>query len=430
MKKCLIIILLLLVIPLVGCRGNNNNPNGDGDKIILSYWNPLTGGDGSYMRQLVSKFNAEYKDKIEVIETYTAETDYYTNLNLLVPMGKGPDIAIMHSYLVQSYANREIIMPIENYIEISKVDINSKDYITDVFNSLYFKNELYAIPLDIHTVGIYYNKTLLNKYKLPVPTNRQELINAAKTVQEGEKALGNEVWGLPLSTTWPSEWIYTTALYQNNGSEIDNNLQPAYNSEAGEKALKSFTGLIHVHKVSPTNLSVDQDLFYFQTGKALFHIQGNWMLTTMMETNVMFGVIPMSNMFSDDNKEYSKYISARSHTFTIPLTNKKVSDEKKTAIMTFIKYIGDHSYIWATGGQIPASNIARNTEEYQKLSYLNDFGVVDNFRVAPQSPYYHEAYSPIYSRVTYALLNSDYNAKSLLNEAATEANKLINEAKK
>ena len=25
------------------------------------------------------------------------------------------------------------------------------------------------------------------------------------------------------STTWPSEWIYTTAFFQNNGVEIDEN---------------------------------------------------------------------------------------------------------------------------------------------------------------------------------------------------------------
>jgi hypothetical protein len=45
---------------------------------------------------------------IEVIETFTNEVDYYTNINLLVPLGRGPDVAIMHSYLVQSYANSKL----------------------------------------------------------------------------------------------------------------------------------------------------------------------------------------------------------------------------------------------------------------------------------------------------------------------------------
>lgn len=426
MKKFIILLLFALVFTFAGCNGGEDLPEEENGKVVLSFWNQLTGADGSYMRQLVANFNAEYEGRINVQETYTAEIDYYSNLNLLVPMGKGPDLALMHSYLVQSYANREIIMPLEDYLEVSNIEINSEDYIEDVFNSLYFEDKLYAIPLDIHTVGIYYNKDLLEKHDLEVPKNRAELLQAAKTVQDNEE----DVWGLPLSTVWPSEWIYTTALYQNGGSEIDAEGNPAYNNEAGETALRMVTDIIHKHKLSPTNLGVDQDLFLFQTGKAVFHIQGNWMLNSMKKAGINFGVIPMSSMFTENDDENAELIFARSHTFVLPTTNKKVSDEKKTAIMTFIKYIGDHSYIWATGGQIPASNIARASEEYQNLEHLSDFGAVENFRVAPQSPYYHEAYSPVYSRITEALLKADHDPKKLLAEAVSEAQKLIQEAKR
>jgi multiple sugar transport system substrate-binding protein len=439
MKKSLLIALMIILsFSFTACNrfnGGTTTTTTDGTdtqsvgKITLSYWNPLTGADGTVMRQLVSQFNAAHQGVIEVSETYTNEVDYYTNLNLLVPMGKGPDVAIMHSYLVQSYANSGIIVPIDAYIETSKVDINPADYITDVVESLYFENKLYGIPLDIHVVGIYYNKTLLNKYSLAVPTTRAQLIAAAKTVQAGELLEGKTVWGLPISSVWPSEWIFTTALYQNNGDEIDQDLNPAYDSVAGKTALRSVANLIHVEKISPLNLSVDQDLFYFQTGQALFHIQGSWMLNSIIESGVNFGVFPMSNMFNSDGAEYSNYIAARSHTFVIPKTTKTVSDAKKTAIMTFVKYLGDHSYIWAAAGQIPASNIARATSEYAALQYHPGFGNVEYFRVAERSPYYHEAYSPIYSRVTAALLNANYNEDTLFQAAVTEALQLIAEAK-
>ncbi|MBN2504376.1 MAG: extracellular solute-binding protein [Bacilli bacterium] len=398
------------------------------DKVTISYWNPLTGADGVVMRQLVQMFNEEYEGRIEVAETFQAEIDYYTNLNLLTPMGRGPDVAIMHSYLVQSYANRGIIVPIDNYIESSQVDVNPNDYIQDVVNSLYFESDLYGIPLDMHVVGIYYNKDLLNKYSLSVPTNRAELLAAAHTVQNGEDALGNTVWGLPISAVWPSEWIFTTSLYQNNGDELDSEGMPAYNSVEGKTALRALTDLVHTEHLSPLNLSVDQDLFYFQTGKALFHIQGSWMLNSMVESEINFGVLPMSNMFNSDGEEYSEYIAARSHTFVIPYSTKTVTDAKKIAVMTFIKYLGDHSYVWATAGQIPASNIARATAEYQALEHHPGFGDVENFRVAEASPYYHEAYSPIYSRVTSAMLNANYNIDELFSGAVTEAMQLIQEA--
>ncbi|MBE0701235.1 MAG: extracellular solute-binding protein [Acholeplasmataceae bacterium] len=433
MKKLFsILTIVLLVFILVGCRGGKPTDEDDdipGQKVSLKYWNSLTGADGTVMRQLVQQFNAAHQGEIEVIETFNNEIDYYTNINLLVPMGQGPDVMIMHSYLVQSYANSNILVPIDDYLEVSEVDIHPEDYVEDVFGSLYFNDALYGVPLDLHAVGIYYNKTLLDKYDLDVPTNRDELIATAKTVQTGEKVETPNFWGLPISTVWPSEWLFTTALYQNNGLEIDAEGNPAYNTSAGAAALKAVADFIHVEQISPTNLSVDQDLFMFQTGRALFHMQGSWMLNSIIDSGINFGVIPMSNMFNMDGETYSEQIAARSHTFVVPTRNTPPSDERKEAVMTFIKYLGDHSYVWATAGQIPASNIARSSSEYQALEHIHGFGEIDNFRVAAQSPYYHQAFSPVYSRVTAALSNASYNASTLLTAAVAEAIMLIAEAK-
>lgn len=398
-------------------------------KVTISFWNSLTGADGNSMRQLVSMFNDEYDGIFEVVETYTSETDYYTNLNLLVPMGRGPDVAIMHSYLVQSYANSGIIQPVDAYIEDTYVDINTEDYIDAIIDTVYFNDDLYAIPLDIHVTGLYYNIDLLEQYSIEVPTNRTELIAAAQTIQTAEQNAGRTVWGLPLSTAWPSEWLYTTSLYQNGGDELDNELNPAYNSPEGALALDQVADFIHEYELSPLNLSVDQDLFFFETGQAVFHIQGCWMLKEIIDSGINFGVIPLSNMFNEDGEEYSSDIAARSHTFVVPEQSKEASLGEKYAITTFIKYLGDHSYVWAQAGQIPASNIARATAEYQALPYLSGFGDVQNFRLAEASPYYHEAYSPIYSRVTTALLNSSYDPTALLTAAVQEANQLIAAAK-
>lgn len=427
MKKILVILLVITtVFTLSACRGGSSgkeDPIKEGELISLKYWNSLTGADGDIMRALVKQFNEEHKDKIEVNETFVNEVDYYTNINLLVPQKRGPDVAIMHSYLVQSYAKRGILTKMSDMVERSAM--NTSDYITDVVNSLYYEEELYGVPLDVHTVGIYYNKTLLEKYDLEVPKNREELLNAARVVQEGEGS--SNVWGLPISTTWPSEWIFTTALYQNGGMEIDESLDPAYNSTEGAAALKSVADIIHTEALSPKNLSVDQDLFLFQSGKALFHIQGSWMLRSIIDSGINFGVLPMSQMFGSDAQNKND-IAARSHTFVIPTQNRDMQTLKEEAIMTFVKYMGDHSYIWAEAGQIPASNIARATDEYLALPYHSGFGNVDHFRVAAQSPTFHEAFSPVYSRVTAALSNQSYNATLLLNAAAEEGKQLMEEA--
>ncbi|MFA5720179.1 MAG: extracellular solute-binding protein, partial [Acholeplasmataceae bacterium] len=361
MKKTISILIMLFgMVFMIGCRGQQSNDEG---KIILKYWNSLTGTDGDIMRQLVKQFNDEHKnDEIEVVETFTQEQDHYTNLELLIPRKKGPDVAIIHSHRVQSYANSGLIQKLEPLMESTNITFNSEDYIKDVFDSLYYKQGLYAVPLDVHPIGLFYNKTLLEKYNLTLPTNRAELIAVSKEIQSKEA----EVSGLPLSIVWPSELIWTTSLYQNGGLEIKTDLSPGYATPEGVAALKSFADLIHVEGISPKNLSVDQDLFMFQAGKALFHIQGSWMLRGMVESGINFGVMPLSGLLGD-NETTKDQIAVRSHTFVVPDSGSDISEVRQKAIMKFIKYMTENAGIWATAGQIPASNIARDTEEYKSL---------------------------------------------------------------
>lgn len=414
---------LILVFGLVLLVGCNNTPQNEDGRIVLKYWNSLTGPDGDIMRQFVKQFNNEHIGEIEVIETFTQEQDHYTNLELLVPRQKGPDVAIIHSHRVQSYANNGMLTNLDELMTSTGVTFNQADYIESVFASLKFNDTLYGIPLDVHPIGLYYNKTLLEKHNLSLPTNRAELIAVSKQFQ----SLESGKHGLPISIVWPSELIWTTSLYQNGGLEIDSELNPGYATPEGVSALQSLADLIHVEKISPTNVAVDQDLFMFQAGNALFHIQGSWMLRGMIESGINFGVIPLSGLFGES--EYKNQIAVRSHTFVVPDSGKTIEEDRQLAIMQFIKYMTENAGVWATAGQIPASNIARETEEYKSLDYLSDFGDVNNFRVPAQSPYFHEAFSPTYSRVTQALTSPTYNALQLLEAAEREALLLIKEAK-
>lgn len=406
------------------------------EEIGITFWNNLTGADGVVMRQLIAQFNLENAGAIRVTETYVNEITHYSNIDNLVPLGRGPDVALMHSHRVSSYIEKGVVVPIDSYI--TNVDIKLEDYVEDVMSSLSIGGNIYGIPLDLHTVGIYYNKALLQKYSIPVPTNRAELIQAALTVQEGENR--SNFYGFPLSTAWPSEWTFTTALFQNGGNEILDPETPGYNNTIGVKAMKTVADLIHVYHLSPNTLGVDQDLFSFQNGDALFHIQGSWMLNAIKDSKVgnSFDIIPLSTMFTDEDTPTKNQVYARSHVFVIPMPKRAPSQARQNAIATFIKWMGDHSYTWAEAGQIPASNIARQSKQYQAIEYIQHFGNPDNFRVGAQTPYYQEAYGVVWAYVTQILSISpsavatqytDAEILSLFNAAADEARLLIMAAK-
>ena len=226
-------------------------------------------------------------------------------------------------------------------------------------------------------------------------------------------------WGLPLSIEWPSEYIFTTAYYQNGGKDFDAQGNPGFNTEAGKKALKSLSDIIHTYKYSPTNCNVDGDLGLFCQGKAMFHIQGDWMLKQIEGEGVNFGVTSLANMFVDTPSETSEDVYARSHVFAIP-TNSRLSAIKQQACLTFIKYVTEHADVWAESGHIPANNSARETDAYAALPYHGSFGNLSRYRLNDPNPYYYEGFSPVFSRVTTALSNANYNADELLQAAYEE----------
>ena len=178
MKKGIFIAGALTLAAAAALTGCGSSGGGSGKSVNISYWNLLTGADGTVMREMVASFNEEYKDKIYVTEQYASEDVYYDNLELNIPIGRGPDVAIMHSYRVQSYANQGLIYPLDELIQSEGIDMT--DFPAQIVSSLEFKNATYAVPFDMHPLGIYYNKTLLAQYGCQVPTNRIELIECAK----------------------------------------------------------------------------------------------------------------------------------------------------------------------------------------------------------------------------------------------------------
>lgn len=398
------------------------------NNVTIKYGNPITGSDGEAMRKLVAQFNEEFKGKIFVDETFQSETAYYEALENTIPMKTAPDVALVHSYKVQSYANRNMINDLGAIIDGSGIDLDREDYITSVYDACQFDSKQYAIPLDIHTIVLYYNQDLLDKYNDgKVPTNRAELIEAAKKMPNTQQG----GYGLPLATAWPSEYIYTTALYQNGGVEIKDDYNPGFNTPEGKKAMKMVTDLVHVEKISPLNVATDADLQMFNSGKAMFHINGDWMLNSITssaeETGINFGVTSLSNMFVDEETETSDQIASRSHVFVLP--QGRNNPEKLAASTVFIKWMTEHASTWAEVGHVPASNIARETEEYKALPYHKYFGDIDSFRINAPSPYYYEAYSPIFQYVTQAMSNPNLDLDKAFNDAEQEGIELVELAK-
>jgi ABC-type glycerol-3-phosphate transport system substrate-binding protein len=64
-------------------------------KPTITYWNGLTGADGKVMDELIGQFTQETGIRIE--QQRIPWADLYAKLQVSVPAGEGPDLALIHT---------------------------------------------------------------------------------------------------------------------------------------------------------------------------------------------------------------------------------------------------------------------------------------------------------------------------------------------
>ncbi|KZE28635.1 ABC transporter substrate-binding protein [Crenobacter luteus] len=139
--------------------------------------------------------------------------------------------------------------------------------------------KLVAMPWFTDAGLLYYRKDLLDKYKLKPPTTWEELTAAAKTVQDAERAAGNDkLWGY----VWQGrayeglscaalEWVAS----HNGGTVVDATGKVTINNANAARALStaaSWVGTITPKAV--LNYGEEEARGVFQAGNAVF--MRNW----------------------------------------------------------------------------------------------------------------------------------------------------------
>ncbi len=132
-------------------------------KETVVWWDFLGGGDGVRMKQLITDFNKEMADKIEITPT-TLEwgVPFYTKVQTSAAVGEGPDLMTYHLSRLPLGVTTGALSEISND-DLASVGLSGKDYASANFGAAQVDGKTYAVPFDIHAVVLYYNKDLLKK---------------------------------------------------------------------------------------------------------------------------------------------------------------------------------------------------------------------------------------------------------------------------
>ncbi|MEU4426383.1 ABC transporter substrate-binding protein [Actinoplanes sp. NPDC024001] len=390
-----------------------------GPNVALAFWNGFTGGDGPFMKKLVDQFNSEHPN-IKVTMNVYQWADYYQKVPAAVSTGNGPDLGIMHVDQVATQAARGVVLPLEDLAKT--LNLTEADFSPPVWNAGVYNGTRYAIPLDVHPLGMFYNKTVLESAGLDPakpPANKDEYANALDKL----KAKGIQGhWATPFPFT--GQMQFSALLWQHGGDLFDaQGTKPLFAEQPGVQALTWLTDLVK-NGYSPKNVAQDADVVALRNGKAAFNWNGIWSINTFNQDKALqWGVAALPQIGSQPGAW------AGSHQF-VQFKQKTKDDNKLAAGKVFINWLSQHSIEWAKGGQVPARKSIRESAEFTALTEQAAIGTqIDYLRFLPATPGIPDVMATVDTAINEAILLRKEPAAALA-DAAGKAQKLLDANRK
>ena len=388
----------------------------DGPDVSLEFWNGFTGGDGPFMRELVEQFNDEH-DNIAVSMEVQEWGDFYETVPAAVGTGEGPHIGIMHVDQLATNAARNVVQPLDDVADVLELD--EGEFSEPVWNAGDFGGQRYGIPLDVHPLGFYYNRTLMEEAGLDPddpPTDRDSYMEALEAMQDAG-----------IQGSWVSPHLFTgglmfqSLLWQFGGQlYTEDGTEAAWNSPEGVEALEWMVGLVDEGH-SPTDVGQDADHIAFMNDENAFIWNGIWMIQAYGEDEDLdWGVAPLPVIGDEAG------VWAGSHNFVLMERADPDADERQASVV-FIDWILEHSQEWAEAGQVPAADSAREDSTFTELEHQPTFAdQLPDTQFPPAVPGIDDAQGFLATAVNEAVLG-EKSPQDALDDAADAANEVLEE---
>lgn len=346
---------LLAAAILLGMLGGQAQAQAQGP-IELRLWTLLSGGDGARMRALIDEFNASQQAVRVVSTTLKWGEPFYTKLITSTVVGEGPDIATVHLSRLPNLAGGGVLRPIGE-AELAAARIRGSDYFPRQWEKARYAGNSYAVPLDLHPLVLYYNKTLASQAGLLDGAGMLRPIEGYAALTAAFRAV-RERTGKPGLTMEAGQGSYAiwrlwlSLLAQRKAPFIENG-RFAY-GPAGVEELARVSAWF-TRGYAQAGLDYPASTSQFMGGGAGFMINGVWEVPELVRASRQgtlgfdYGIVPLPRLHQDAS------VWTDSHAFAIPANEgRPMAPEKLRAVLGFMAWISRHSMGWAEGGHVPA----------------------------------------------------------------------------
>ena len=271
-RKTILFVIAVVIFALSGCTK-------EAGTIELRFM----GYNSESSRAAYLKYLDENLPDVKIIfEFVSLEDDFSSVLNSQLKEGKGPDII--------EVGGETKLLAAEGYL----LDLTDQPFVTKYARSGLFayisKGKLYATPLQSWYEGIFYNKKIFAENQISVPKSLDQFIAIHKELaQKGIKpqTMGAKSWEPMMKQ---SIGIVNNEFYSdpdNKNFDTDFNEGKASLADSWLEAVTAWSKVISEGCLTPDmlDLSYDQALAEFATGKAAMWESGPWAINEIIAIN-------------------------------------------------------------------------------------------------------------------------------------------------
>ena len=224
------------------------------------------GFGGEYIEEIVDDFVAQNPGLNR--EASPVDHEQFKESILVQLAGNNPPDTFSYwaGGLIQAIVDGERLQPIDDIWADNSLGEQFPQGIID--SALTYNDQIYAVPLTLHWVGMFYNTALFAEHGVMVPTTWDELVDAAETF----KMAGVPAFALGSLNRWPGQFWFDMLLLRTAGNAYRQELM---NGNA------SYTDPEVVRAYSMWNDLVQAGYFYpdanqVANGEAAMTLMGTW----------------------------------------------------------------------------------------------------------------------------------------------------------
>ncbi|MCP1100849.1 multiple sugar transport system substrate-binding protein [Aequitasia blattaphilus] len=268
----MILVLTLLLLTVVGCTNSKDTKTGETStkkkSITLAIWDKV---QEPGIRKICDDFTEKTGIKVDI--QITPWDQYWTMLEAGATGGSLPDVFWMHVREIEKYARADMLLDLSSRIEQSS-EISLDNYFEDVTAVYQYDGKQYAIPKDIDTIALWYNKTHFDEAGISYPDDTwtwEDLKTAAETLSNDEhKGFGSRI------KNYQESWY--NLVYGNGGFIInEGKTKSGFDDPKTVESIEYFVNLVKDGSSPDNTVTAETDLIaLFESGAISMSLMGSW----------------------------------------------------------------------------------------------------------------------------------------------------------